>query len=146
VLSVEHELKDRAEQKGLKIDSTLPKNSPAVMIDEEKIRHVLFNFVDNAIKYSTKGTIMVSVRREDKSLVVEVKDRGFGFDKVDAANFFQKFYRGNNVKGTNVNGTGLGLYVCRKFIEAHQGKIWATSTGLGKGSVFGFSVPLDHTG
>ncbi len=146
VRSVEHELKDRAEQKGLKIDSILPKNSPAVTIDEEKIRHVLFNFVDNAIKYSLKGTIMVSVRREDKSLVVEVKDRGFGFDKVDAANFFQKFYRGNNVKGTNVNGTGLGLYVCRKFIEAHQGKIWATSPGLGKGSVFGFSVPLDHTG
>lgn len=141
VESVAHELEDRAEQKGLHITMAGAKKLCKVRLDEEKIRHVIFNFVDNAIKYSNKGIIAVSSTVEGGLLTVEVKDKGFGFDKVDEANFFQKFYRGNNVKGTNVNGTGLGLYVCRKFIEAHQGKIWAHSQGLGKGSVFGFSIP-----
>ena len=73
---------------------------------------------------------------------MRVKDSGLGFSKVDEANFFQKFYRGENVRGTNVNGTGLGLYVCRKFIETHGGRVWAHSDGLGKGSEFGFWVPF----
>ncbi len=140
--SVVRELKDRAEQHGLKLSIVLPKQLPLVKMDEEKIRHVIFNFVDNAIKYSTKGTIVIMAHEEEGRLVLKVTDRGFGFDKVDEANFFQKFYRGNNVKGTNVNGTGLGLYVCRKFIEAHGGRIAAHSPGLGKGSEFSFALPL----
>lgn len=140
--SVVKELKDRAEQHGLKLSIVLPKQLPLVKMDEEKIRHVVFNFVDNAIKYSTKGMITVMAHEENGRFVVKVKDHGFGFDKVDEANFFQKFYRGNNVKGTNVNGTGLGLYVCRKFIEAHNGRIEAHSPGLGKGSEFSFALPL----
>lgn len=144
ISSVVNELKDRAGGKDLQISIVKSKQKvPDVRVDEEKIRHVIFNFVDNAIKYTNKGVIAVSCTFENGSVVVRVKDRGFGFDKVDEANFFQKFYRGNNVKGTNVNGTGLGLYVCRKFIEAHQGKIWGRSPGLGKGSEFGFSVPLE---
>lgn len=140
--SVVRELKDRAEQHGLKLSIVLPKHLPLVKMDEEKIRHVIFNFVDNAIKYTNKGTVVVMAHEEDGRLVVKVKDPGFGFDKVDEANFFQKFYRGNNVKGTNVNGTGLGLYVCRKFIEAHNGRIAGLSPGLGKGSEFSFALPL----
>jgi len=140
IWSVVHELKDRAEQKGLKLIQSDTKKIPLVRMDEEKIRHVIFNFVDNAIKYSLKGNIVVQCAFENGVLTVRVKDHGYGFEKVDQANFFQKFYRGNNVKGINVNGTGLGLYVCSKFIEAHHGKIWAQSPGLGKGSEFGFSI------
>lgn len=141
VESVVHELAGRAEHKGLKIAMAVPREIPLVSMDEEKIRNVLFNFVDNAIKYTQHGTITVSVQLESAGVIVKVKDHGYGFDKVDKANFFQKFYRGNNVKGTNVNGTGLGLYVCRKFIEAHQGRIWANSLGLGQGSEFAFALP-----
>ncbi len=141
--SAVHELKDRAEQKGLKIvwDPT-GCDAKLVKIDEEKVRHVVFNFIDNAIKYSDKGKILVKAQYESSGLAVRVTDSGFGFEKIDEANFFQKFYRGENVKGTNVNGTGLGLYVCKKFIDGHQGKIWAHSDGLGKGSEFGFWVPF----
>ncbi len=141
VASVADELRDRAQQKEIKI-ATKPVKEPALaVIDEEKVRHVVFNFVDNAIKYSDKGVINLEVEI-DNGITVRVKDHGFGFDRIDEVNFFQKFYRGVNVKGTNVNGTGLGLYVCRKFIEGHQGRIWAHSPGLGKGSEFGFWVPL----
>lgn len=131
----------RAEQKGLKLGWKKPARAFKATLDDEKVRHVIYNFVDNAIKYSEHGTIAILIDEEEKGIAVRVKDHGFGFDKNDEANFFQKFYRGNNVKGTEVNGTGLGLYVCKKFIEGHKGKIWADSEGLGKGGEFGFWIP-----
>lgn len=135
------ELCKRAQDKGLKCDW---KKTPALNMigDEEKIRHVVFNFVDNAIKYSDDGSVKINLKASDGGIKLTVNDHGFGFGKVDEANFFQKFYRGDNIKNTNVTGTGLGLYVCRKFIEAHGGKVWAHSSGLGKGSEFGFWLPL----
>ena len=113
--------------------------------DADRIGQVLTNLIDNAIKYTEKGIIKVTVEETDGGIKVAVNDHGFGFEKVDEANFFQKFYRGENVKGTNVTGTGLGLYVCRKFIEAHGGKVWAHSPGLGQGSEFGFWLPSKPT-
>jgi len=144
VESVVKELHPKAEQKQMSIKTSLNTNKTVITFDEEKIRHVVFNFVDNAIKYSEKGVIQVVVEEENGGLSVKVQDTGIGFDKVDGANFFQKFYRGENVKGTNVTGTGLGIYVCRKFVENHNGRVWATSTGLGKGSEFGFWIPFDN--
>ncbi len=135
------ELDKRAEDKGLKLKMA-GKGVRHIVGDEEKIRHVVFNFVDNAIKYTEKGVIEVGVDNDKDGLKITVSDHGFGFEKVDEVNFFQKFYRGQNVKNTNVTGTGLGLYVCRKFIEAHGGKVWARSVGLGKGSEFCFWLPL----
>ncbi len=142
VESVVNEFEDRVKKSGLKLTWIACRDKIVVVMDEEKIRHVIFNFVDNAIKYSAKGTVTVSVNEENNGVAVRVRDQGFGFNKTDEANFFQKFYRGNNVKGTNVTGTGLGLYVCRKFIEAHEGKIWAHSEGLKKGSEFGLWIPF----
>ncbi len=142
VKSVIDELENRAEQKGLKIQR--PKLQPLTFVfDEEKIRHVVFNFVDNAIKYSDTGAVAVVVENDAAGVTVRVQDHGLGFNRQDEVNFFQKFYRGENVKGINVNGTGLGLYVCRMFIEAHSGRFWAKSKGLGKGSEFGLWLPLD---
>ncbi|MBI2444006.1 MAG: hypothetical protein HYV42_02060 [Candidatus Magasanikbacteria bacterium] len=115
---------------------------PGVVCDEEKIRTVLFNFVDNAVKYTERGTVTVSAVRDKKGVALAVRDQGIGFDRLDEANLFQKFHRGNNVKGVNVNGTGLGLYVARKFVAAHGGRVWAKSAGLGRGSEFGFWIPL----
>jgi len=135
------ELSKRAKDKGLKIVFKPTINLEKIQIDEEKIRHVVFNFVDNAIKYSEKGTITVLTEKEEKGITVRVRDNGLGFGPEDKASFYQKFYRGKNVVGTNVTGTGLGLYVCRKFIEAHNGHVWAHSPGLGKGGEFGFWLP-----
>lgn len=141
VTSVVDELRNRAEEKGLTLVWDTPKKETPVVMDEEKVRHVVFNYIDNAIKYSPEGTITVTVDNKDGSTMVRVKDHGFGFDKEDEANFFQKFYRGRNVERTDVSGTGLGIYVCKKFIEMHEGRVWAKSPGLGKGSEFGFSIP-----
>lgn len=141
--SVVKEMTQRATDKGLKIQWKHSKTKNEVCMDDEKVRHVVFNFIDNAIKYSEKGTIKVSVEKVAKGYNVRVKDNGIGFDKVDEANFFQKFYRGKNVKTTNVGGTGLGIYVTKKFMEKHDGTVWAKSEGLGKGGEFGFYIPLN---
>ncbi len=140
--SVIKEMTDRAEGKALHLVWSRAPVILQAVVDAEKIRHVIFNFIDNAIKYSNEGTIRVVAEKSGVGIAVRVIDDGFGFGQIDQANFFQKFYRGENVKGTNVNGTGLGLYVCRMFIEGHGGRVWAISPGLKKGSEFGFWVPL----
>ncbi len=141
VTSAVAELKERGEQRGLKLHWKPPAFPAMVAMDEEKIRNVVFNFIDNAIKYCDQGIIEVIVEDDKDGIILRVRDRGLGFDEHDQYNFFQKFYRGENVKGVNVTGTGLGLYVCRMFIEAHHGRVWATSPGLKKGSEFGFWLP-----
>jgi signal transduction histidine kinase len=138
------ELRDRALQKGLNLVWERDYFPHIASVDDEKIRHGIYNFIDNAIKYSESGAITVKLENRDGGLAYTVTDQGLGFDENDRLNFFQKFYRGENVQGTNVNGTGLGLYVVSKFIEAHGGKVWAKSPGLGKGSEFGFWIPLDR--
>jgi len=139
--SVVEELQERSAQKDLKIIINRPDHLVEADIDEEKIRHVVFNYLDNAIKYTNEGKITILIKQELDGVVVKVLDSGIGFSRTDEVNLFQKFYRGENVKGTNVNGTGLGLYVCSKFVEAHHGRVWAKSAGLGKGSEFGFWIP-----
>ncbi len=138
------DFKIKAKEKNMKVIWDKPKDIPRVDCDQEKIHHVVFNFVDNALKYSEQGEIKVLLTAEESGVSVRVQDSGIGFDKTDEVNFYQKFYRGDNVKSSNVTGTGLGLYVCRKFIEAHNGRVWAHSAGLGKGSEFGFWIPTRH--
>ena len=142
ITEVARELLPKAEDNSIKIEYNVSCGDCQAVIDKEKVYNVIYNFIDNAIKYSLDGVVRVSVEDEDGGKTVRVRDSGIGFDKKDGVNFFQKFYRGDNVKNTNVNGTGLGLYVCRKFIEAHGGHVWAHSEGIGKGSEFGFWVPM----
>ncbi len=144
VTSVVLELSGKLRSKKLKIDWKKPAELIEAKVDQEKMRHIIFNFVDNAIKYSDQGVITVTVKKEDEGVAVRVVDQGVGFEENDRVNFFQKFYRGENVRGVNVTGTGLGLYVVGKFAEAHGGRVWAKSAGIGKGSEFGVWVPLDR--
>lgn len=115
-----------------------------VDVDKDKMRDIIFNLVDNAVKYTENGTVQVKVSVAGEQVTFAVKDQGLGFEEIDRVNFFQKFYRGKNVEGVNVTGTGLGLYVVKKFVEGHLGTISATSPGLHKGSEFSFVVPLHH--
>ena len=142
ISSVVKELMPRAGQKKMKINWHA-RGPLTFKFDDDKIRHVVFNFIDNAIKYSDQGSVMVRVEKDEQGVSFKVIDEGIGFGKEDQASFFQKFYRGKNVEGINVTGTGIGLYICSKFISAHGGRVWAKSKGIGKGSEFGFWIPLD---
>lgn len=142
--SVVSELAKRTRRKGLELKWEMPAEAFAVYMDEEKIRHVVFNFIDNAIKYTKAGTVEVEISKVKNGLSFRIMDSGLGFNKGDEANFFQKFYRGQNVKSIDSTGTGLGLYICRQFIEGHGGRVWAKSRGLGQGGEFGFYLPLNQ--
>lgn len=119
----------------------IPERPLMLFIDKEKIHHVLFNFVENAIKYTEQGTVRVQAVLDRDALHVIVTDSGCGFEPDEALMLFEKFYRSDEARKTQKNGTGLGLYIAKHFIEGHHGKIWGKSFGLGKGSEFGFSIP-----
>ncbi|PIR74646.1 MAG: hypothetical protein COU35_01395 [Candidatus Magasanikbacteria bacterium CG10_big_fil_rev_8_21_14_0_10_47_10] len=141
IKNVVTELQQIANKKNIIIDIKAGK-LPQVTADGDKIRHCIYNFVDNAIKYSPDGShVLVSAFSSIAGVTVSVKDSGAGLDKKDIENLFSKFYRSPHVM-RDVQGTGLGLYVVRQFVVAHGGRAWAKSKGIGKGSEFIFFVPL----
>ena len=116
---------------------------PQIIGEYNKLHDVIINFIDNAIKYTPKGKIDVTVEIKPAGMLTFcVKDTGRGIDKEVLAHLFQKFSRGKGSFQVNTGGSGLGLYVARMVVEAHEGKIWAESEGRDKGSAFCFSIPM----
>lgn len=104
------------------------------LADEQKLRQVIQNLIDNAIKYTDKGFVKVDLKEKDGSVLLSVKDSGRGISKELLPNLFQQFSRDASVK--KIQGTGLGLYIAKEIVKAHKGEIWAESEGEGKGSSF----------
>ncbi len=115
-----------------------------VHIDPGKMRQIIYNLIDNSMKYTQKGTITVTVsdNLKEKRCYVEIKDTGVGMSEETLHNIFDKFVRAKNANSVNVSGTGLGLYVAKQMIEAMGGKIKPASVGEGKGSTFTIELPL----
>ena len=143
VASVVEELSGYVKKKNLRLEYKPPaKPLPLVKLDEEKIRQVVMNLVDNAIKYTKQGGITVRVEQSRENITFCVSDTGMGISEADLANLFKKFSRGSGTSLVHTEGTGLGLYVASIMIESHQGRIWAESAGEGKGSKFCFALPV----
>jgi len=137
------QLEPIAKEKGLGFKfAAVTEKIPNISADKEKIRQVMNNLMDNAIKYSVAGEIIVDLKQEGRKLVFSVKDSGKGINAKDKVQIFKKFSRGKESIKSSA-GLGLGLYVAKIVIEQHQGKIWAESEGEGKGSTFYFSIPMD---
>jgi signal transduction histidine kinase len=131
-----------ASDKGLKLEFIHPaKPLPTLQIDD-KIFDVVSNLIDNAIKYTEKGSITVTAEKVENQVKVTVKDTGRGIPPEEAKQLFNKFVRGYGIAQVNPDGSGLGLYVARRLTEAHGGRIWVESKGKGKGSSFIFTLPL----
>lgn len=111
-----------------------------VYADPDRLREVISNLFDNAVKYSSHGTISLGLAGNDETVQVFVKDTGIGIAPEDLPHLFQKFYRIDNSDTRTIGGTGLGLYLARTIIEHADGKIWATSEP-GKGSTFFINLP-----
>lgn len=133
-----------ASQHELKFKYKSSKQVPLLMLDEAKIRQVIMNFADNALYYSTPGTtIAVSLKAFDDRVELRVKDTGIGVPKDEQAKLFTKFFRATNARRQRPDGTGVGLYLAKRVVSAHGGAVIFESTE-GKGSTFGFSLPLDR--
>lgn len=135
------EFRMTAEAKGLRLAFTGDIVPSFVMADETKLRQVFVNLIDNAIKYTKAGDIKVVFRRKGSRAEISVWDTGPGIAPTELANLFDKFLRGAAGKAS-AGGSGLGLYLAKKIVERHNGRIFATSPGLGKGSVFTVDIPL----
>jgi len=129
------ELYTIAQAKNLTLKANLPKEELFVQADEEKLRQVIQNLIDNAIKYTEKGWVEASVQKEKDSVVFSVSDSGMGISQELLPHLFEQWTRDSKV-AKEVQGTGLGLYIAKEIVSAHGGEIWAESRGEGAGSTF----------
>ena len=119
------------------------KGLPRVSIDARRIRQVLDNLIDNAVKYSVKETIIViAAQRIESELLISVADQGIGIPAEELEKIFDRMYRIEQRLTPEIGGVGLGLAICKGFVEAHDGRIWVESEPE-KGSTFYFSLPLE---
>jgi signal transduction histidine kinase len=114
------------------------------MVDAGKIRQVITNLIDNAIKYTPKGSVSVRLTKDVKrgKIIIAVADTGIGIEKATIPTLFAKFIRSKDANKVNVIGTGLGLYIVKEIVNGLHGRAWVESEGLGKGSTF--FVELDE--
>lgn len=135
--SVTEELRNIAKEKGIYLKFEKPeKVMPGTLVDQEKIRQVIMNVIENAIHYTEKGGITIKIQNIKSKIQIIIADTGAGIAKNELTKMFESFSRGAAGTRLYTEGVGLGLYVAKKFIEIHHGKIWAESKGKGKGSTF----------
>jgi signal transduction histidine kinase len=126
----------------MKLKLNVPSRPLPVLADEQKIRQVIMNFIDNAIYYSPpKSTILVNVEHVRNEASLTVVDTGIGVPEEAQARLFTKFFRAANARKQRPDGTGVGLYLARRVVNGHNGTI-IFSSKEGKGSTFGFRIPL----
>ncbi len=122
-----------------------PPDFPVVEGDEERLEQVLNNLVSNAIKYSPKGgRIEISGRALPNEVVITVSDQGVGIPFEEQPRVFERFFRGARERHQRTPGAGLGLYLVKAIVEAHDGRIWVESNP-GEGAAFSFTIPRRQT-
>ena len=129
------------DKKGLTIEQDVADDLPTINGDMDKLKQVLFNLIDNAIKFTPQGgTITVAAREEDDNLHIMVSDTGIGITKNIASNLFHRFYQADTSTTRKYGGTGVGLYITKLIVDAHDGRIWVESKE-GVGSTFHVVLP-----
>lgn len=140
--AVDH-LKSQYEDKGVSINSDIVAELPHVNVDTSRITQVLLNLLGNALQYTQSGgQVSVRVWREDQEIIAEVQDTGMGIPVEHLPHIFERFYRVDKSRSRPGGGSGIGLTIAKHLVEAHGGRIWATSPGYGRGSTFTFTLPL----
>jgi len=128
---------------GFSVVLSIPESLPELVIDKEAIQQVLYNLLDNAYKYSGNSkNIEILVESTRASVKISVKDFGIGIQRVDQHKVFDRFYRGGNELTRSVTGSGIGLTIVKKIVEAHHGTVSVDSIP-GKGSTFRVTLPID---
>jgi signal transduction histidine kinase len=137
-----------AAKQSLKLDDhqlevELPPEPLTVDADRDKLRQIVMDLVENAVKYSPGGGVVrVAARRHDDAVEVSVEDQGIGIPQAQQTRIFAKFYRAESGgRDLASGGTGLGLFIAKELLDAMRGRIWVDSRE-GEGSTFTFSLPL----
>jgi|GEM_PF-2306227 signal transduction histidine kinase len=114
----------------------------SIHADARAVEHIISNLIENALKYSFEKDVYVSAVQTDTGVEVHVQDRGAGFSQEESSLLFKRFSRlPRTMNVCEEKSVGLGLYIAKEFVEAHAGRIWATSPGVGMGATFSFWIP-----
>jgi signal transduction histidine kinase len=133
----------QADIKHIKINTELKEDIPTLIIDQERIKQVLMNIIDNAIKFSPPAsTVTVRIKKDKDDVLFEVQDFGRGIPKNKQKKIFERFYQVDSGIDRKFGGVGLGLTISQSIIKAHGGDIWVDST-RNKGSTFKFNLPIN---
>jgi signal transduction histidine kinase/uncharacterized protein (DUF302 family) len=136
-------LEPMARQQGLQLTVVGLASGGVIQADRSKFKQVLYNLLSNAVKFTPPpGQITVTVKDSPEQLTVSVHDTGIGMKEEDLPKLFREFEQIDGSYTRRYQGTGLGLALCRRFVEMHGGRIWAESH-FGKGSTFTFTIPRD---
>jgi signal transduction histidine kinase len=138
---IEDQYSIKIKEKGLKYEFKIDKNLPKIKTDKNKLYEIMTNLIINAVHYTPKGKITVKVSRKGKFIQFIVKDTGVGISKKYHKKIFERFFQVDSSYTREVGGTGLGLSLCKEYIEKMGGKIRVKSI-KGKGSTFYFTIPI----
>jgi signal transduction histidine kinase/DNA-binding response OmpR family regulator len=130
-----------AAQKGLELRVSIPDDLPEVLGDHDRLVQVFLNLISNAIKYTPKGYVEVTADANDLGVMVRVRDSGLGMADDEVQKLFQKFHRTHSGLSSGEGGTGLGLVIAKRLVEAHGGTI-AVDSALGQGTCFTITFPV----
>jgi signal transduction histidine kinase len=144
IKEVVRELRLPIENKGLyiRIEEAKPP-LPKVIADQDHIRQAILNIIDNAIKYTEKGGITIKLLKAGNKAQIKISDTGKGITEEELDRLFQMFSRASAGNQFHAEGAGIGLYIAKKFIEMHKGRIYAESKGDNNGSIFTIELPLE---
>lgn len=138
----EFEAEVRIKNKKIKFENKLA-NELKILADPARINLVIANIIENAISYGTKDTdIEISLQAEGEYVLIQIENYGIGIKEEDQGKIFAKFYRAENAILTKPNGIGLGLYICKKIVEHHKGKIVVFSTPESSKTIFSIYLPI----
>ncbi|MDB4992370.1 MAG: hypothetical protein JWL75_615 [Parcubacteria group bacterium] len=135
-------LKPNADTKGVSLAVTEPEGPVMFNGDQMQLENAIKNIVDNTIKYTPKGSIEISLTKDENHIRLMTEDTGVGISKEDMGHLFTEGGHGAESIKVNVDSTGFGLYIVKNIIEGHGGKVWAESEGAGKGSKFIIELPV----
>ncbi|MBE3067268.1 MAG: ATP-binding protein, partial [Chloroflexi bacterium] len=132
------------EEKGVALTSSLLPTLPPIRVDTDRTGQVLINLIGNAMQYTPEGgSVNISAEQKGNEVYVSVKDNGLGIPPEYLPHIFDRFYRVDKSRSRRTGGgSGIGLTIAKSLVEAHGGKIWATSDGNEKGSAFIFTIPI----
>ena len=136
------EMGELAKEKNLSIEFKSETDEYKVVGDEVQLREAVKNLISNSLNYTEHGGVKVSMKKSGKNALLSVVDTGIGITREDIDKLFQKGVRGKDSLKYNVNSTGYGLAFVKGVVEAHKGRTWAESAGVGKGSTFYIELPL----
>jgi len=135
-------MQSSADLKNIKINRELEENLPSLNIDSERIKQVIMNLINNAIKFSPDGSIInIKAKKNVDDILFEIQDFGRGIPKNKQKKVFEKFYQVESGMDREFGGAGLGLTISQDIVNVHGGRIWIDSTK--GGSTFRFTLPVE---